>query len=242
MRKENTIAALTQRASVLEGMIEEMNRTFLKLSDQANRADIPRVKPEFAQSLKATAERFASLAQKATTSLKDEADDGGSQTLLDQRRSGSEQLHNQSPNQILASPDHGAVMTGSPCTLTAMPTNIQCTPPASDQGQIDSPERELPMESAAMIGMGYQLLYEEPGLAPEREGPATSLPFGHGLQQDHPYQTVPRSASVMPHYHFGVNPVEDQPSLSLKRIRTLEVLIHTVSKNLRSRADCREPP
>lgn len=233
MRKETTIAALTQRTSLLEGMIEEMNRTLLTLNDQATRADIARLKPDFAQSLNSTAQRFASLAQEATASHRDDADNGGSQTLLEEQRPDSEPLANHSQNQ----------------TPMPMHTNIQWTPP-SDQGQIICPVRAPsihnltvgtnhgscrpnlapiltggcsapPTGSAPMIGMGYQLLYEDQGLAAECEGPA-SLPFVHILEPDHKYGVVPRSASFMPHCRFGISPGENPPSLSLNRIRTLE--------------------
>ena len=65
LRKENTINQLKEQVTTLQKTIEEMSRAFLAFNDSAMDSDILRIRPELAQQLKVTTERFVNLAKEA---------------------------------------------------------------------------------------------------------------------------------------------------------------------------------
>ena len=65
LRKENTINQLKEQVTTLQKTIEEMSRAFLAFNDSAMNSGILRIRPELAQQLKVTTERFVNLAKEA---------------------------------------------------------------------------------------------------------------------------------------------------------------------------------
>src|SRR5215469_11111198 len=80
LRKENTINQLKEQVATLQSTIEEMSRAFLAFNDSAMNSGILQIRPQLAQQLKVTTERFISLAKEAGKTGEDGHDSSDSES------------------------------------------------------------------------------------------------------------------------------------------------------------------
>ncbi|KAG9188587.1 hypothetical protein G6011_07292 [Alternaria panax] len=137
-RKETTISSLKNQSTRLHSIIEQMNKTFLKLNESTAKSGLLQLNPTLAQEFKFVTETFANLVKTASEGQYEGDEDG------EQGDHGAEPNGAQRP----AEPDGEAQHVGWGYSTVPKP-DVQKHPQQQQQQQLSTPDSYLAHISAA---------------------------------------------------------------------------------------------